>query len=464
MSLTLHRALRISPGQSIAFVGAGGKTTAMFQLARQFAAALVTTSTHLGAWQTGQADTHIIWQADAALTGFSVPETGICLVSGPLDPSSNRYGGLNAAQLAQLRQIAKANGLPLLIEADGSRQKPLKAPAEHEPAIPEFIDIVVVVAGLSGLGQPLGEETVHRAERFAALSGLEMGENISAAGLSKALNHAEGGLKNIPAGARRIALLNQAETSARQAAAGGMADELLKNFDSVPVASLEQEKIYAVFEPVMAVILAAGAASRYGQPKQLLDYHGQPFVRRVAQTALAAGLSPVRVVTGANAEAVEAAVADLAVEIVHNAEWQEGQASSIRAGLNPHPASPSAGHPPPNSTEVRRIWGRVGEGAVIFILADQPQVTAHVLTALKARHAEGLFPIIAPLIADRRGNPVLFDRDTFPDLLKLSGDVGGRALFREYAVEYVPWHDESLLFDVDDEDDYRKLLAWGVSE
>lgn len=466
MSLTLRRALRISPGQSIAFVGAGGKTTAMFQLARQFAAALVTTSTHLGAWQTGRADTHIIWQADAAPTDFSVPAAGICLVSRPLDPLSNRYGGLNAAQLAELRQIAESNNLPLLIEADGSRQKPLKAPAAHEPAILEFIDIVVVVAGLSGLEQPLGEETVHRAERFTALSGLKIGENVSAAGLAKVLKHAEGGLKNIPAGARRIVLLNQVETSARQAAAGGMADELLKNYDSVLVASLEQEKIYAVFEPVMAVILAAGAASRYGQPKQLLDYHGQPFVRRVAQTALAAGLSPVRIVTGANAEAVEAAVTDLAVEIVRNAEWQEGQASSIRAGLNPNPLP----GPPQNPMKFSRILGRVARqrqgrvGAVIFILADQPQVTAHVLTALKARHAEGLFPIVAPLIADRRGNPVLFDRTTFPDLLKLSGDVGGRALFREYAVEYIPWHDESLLFDVDDEDDYRKLLAWGVSE
>lgn len=460
--INLRKALRAEQPMTIAFVGAGGKTTAMFQLARHFSAALVTTSTHLGAWQTGQADTHIIWQANAALMGFPVPETGICLVSGPLDPNSNRYGSLNAAQLAQLRQIAKANGLPLLIEADGSRQKPLKAPAGHEPAVPEFVDAVVVVAGLSGLGQPLNEETVHRAERFTALSGLGMGENVSAAGLAKVLNHAEGGLKNIPIRAKRIALLNQAETSQRQAAAGFMADELLKNYDSVLVASLEREKVYAVFEPVMAVILAAGAASRYGQPKQLLDYHGQPFVRRVAQTALAAGLSPVRVVTGANAEAVEAAVADLDVEIVRNAEWAEGQASSIRAGLDPHPASPSAGHPPPNSTDFGRIWGRAGEGAVVFLLADQPQVTQHVLAALKARHAEGLFPIVAPLIADRRGNPVLFDRDTFPNLLKLTGDVGGRALFREYAVEYVPWHDESLLLDVDNKNDYHKLLAWGV--
>lgn len=446
--LTLAKALRVSKSKSVAFVGAGGKTTAMFQLAREIAPALVTTSTHLGGWQVSTADRRIIWQANTQPPDFS-GLTGICLLTGPLDPASNRYGGLDAVQLEQLRQAAINYSLPLLIEADGSRQKALKAPAAHEPAIPGFVDVVVVVAGLSGLNRPLSDETFHRAERFAALGGLKMGKNVSAAGLARVLKDPEGGLKNIPAGARRIALLNQAETGELQSAAGAMAGELLETYDSVLVASLQSRQIYAVFEPVAGVILAAGESSRYGKPKQLLDFHGEPFVRVVAKTALAAGLSPVVVVSGANAEDVEAAVTDLDVVIIRNAAWAKGQASSIRAGLAPLP---------------RQRQDRVGVGAAIFLLADQPQVTRHVLEALKSRHAEGLFPIVAPLIADRRGNPVLFDRVTFADLLKLDGDVGGRALFRHYTVEYIPWHDEHLLFDVDNEDDYRKLLAWGVEE
>lgn len=442
--LTLRQALRLEQPAAIAFVGAGGKTTALFQLARQFGAALLTTSTHLGAWQISQADTHLVWMPDTPLPDIPAP-AGVCLLTGPLDPYSNRYNGLNTAQLTQLRQSAKTKGLPLLIEADGARQKPLKAPAAHEPALPGFVDLVVVTAGLSGLDKPLGEETAHRAGQFAALSGLEMGEAITAAALARILTHAEGGLKNIPAGARRVVLLNQADTGLSQAAAGGLRTALLPAYDGVVVASLAQERIWAVFEPVMAVVLAAGAATRYGQPKQLLDYHGEAFVRRVAKTALAAGLAPVVVVSGASAQAVEAAVADLPVEIVHNPNWQEGQASSIRAGLSLNEKQSQA-------------------GAVIFLLADQPQVTPHVLDALKSRHAEGLFPIVAPLVADRRGSPVLFDRVTFADLRRLTGDVGGRALFREYALEYVPWYDESLLLDVDSEADYRKLLAWGVED
>lgn len=437
----------------------------MFQLARQLRASIVTTTTHLGPWEAELADRYIQWAAGESLPEILQTE-GVTLITGPIDPVKNRCGSLDSGQVEILRRYAENLSLPLLIEADGSRKLSLKAPAEHEPVIPEFIEMVVVVCGLSGLEKPLDEENIHRAAQFAALSGLKMGEKVTAVGLAKVLNHTQGGLKNIPAGAKRVALLNQADTVQTQAAAGNTASELLATFDQVLVASLQDEKIQAAFEPVAGIILAAGQATRYGKPKQLLDFHGEPFVRRVAKTALAAGLSPVVVVTGAYAQEVETAVADLDVQIVRNTDWQEGQASSIRAGLDPgpHPASPSAGHPPPNSTEPRRIWGRAGEGAAIFLLADQPQVTRHVLDALKSRHAEGLFPIVAPLVADRRGNPVLFDRVTFDELRALQGDVGGRVLFRKYPIEYIPWHDESLLFDVDDEVAYRRLLAWGVDD
>ncbi len=108
---------------------------------------------------------------------------------------------------------------------------------------------------------------------------------------------------------------------------------LLSHFDSVIISSLKRNHVFAAHEPVAGIILAAGGSTRYGQTKQLLDWHGQPFVRVVAKTALEAGLSPVIVVTGANAEGVEAAVNDLPVTIKRNDDWQTGQSSSIRAGI-----------------------------------------------------------------------------------------------------------------------------------
>jgi molybdenum cofactor cytidylyltransferase len=97
-------------------------------------------------------------------------------------------------------------------------------------------------------------------------------------------------------------------------------------------------------------------------------------------------------------------------------------------------------------------------GAAIFLLVDQPQITTSILRALVEKHAEGLYPIIAPMVIDQRANPVLFDRDTFQDLMQLEGDVGGRAVFHKYRVEYLPWQDDRLLLDVDTPEQYQRLV------
>jgi molybdenum cofactor cytidylyltransferase len=97
-------------------------------------------------------------------------------------------------------------------------------------------------------------------------------------------------------------------------------------------------------------------------------------------------------------------------------------------------------------------------GAAVFLLADQPQIPAEVIRALTESHAREMQPILAPLVMEeRRANPVLFDRATFPDLLNLKGDVGGRAIFDKHRVEYIPWYDDSLLFDIDTPEDYERL-------
>jgi molybdenum cofactor cytidylyltransferase len=81
-----------------------------------------------------------------------------------------------------------------------------------------------------------------------------------------------------------------------------------------------------------------------------------------------------------------------------------------------------------------------------------------VLQALVECHAHDLPAVVAPYVFDRRANPVLFDRVTFPDLLTLEGDLGGRAIFSKFSPTYMDWLDERLLMDVDTPDDYRRLL------
>jgi molybdenum cofactor cytidylyltransferase len=186
-----------------------------------------------------------------------------------------------------------------------------------------------------------------------------------------------------------------------------------------------------------------------------LDWRGKPFVRATAETALCAGLSPVVVVTGANAEQVEHALIDLDVIIVRNHDWQKGQSTSIQTGLRSLTRAFSRDY----SLENKGLMsGWEGVGAAIFLLADQPQITQTILQALTEEHARTLAPVVAPLVGVQRANPVLFDRITFPDLMALRGDVGGRAIFSKVTVNYLTWHDENLLSDVDTADEYRKLV------
>lgn len=446
MNLPLVRALRVVPSACAAFVGAGGKTTAIFQLARQLKLPVVVTATsHLGAWQIHHADQHIVAPSTDPLEELERGITGLTLITGELD--GDRMRPVDDHVLHWLYEFCSSHSIPLLIEADGSREKPLKAWAEHEPPIPAFVKTVVQVAGMTGLGKPLQDGYVHRAARFSELSGQALGQAITAESLARVLTHPHGGLKNMPPEAHKIVLLNQADSSELQSAAQVLAGYLMRSYDAVVIARLLQEQVFAVQEPVAAIILAAGSSTRFGEPKQLLDWKGQPFVRAVATTALRAGLGPVVVITGANAPQVEAAVEGLDVVVLRNAEWQHGQASSIRTGIVSLTADWS--HPPKQSKV----------GAAIFLLADQPQVTNSILRALVEKHAEALYPVVAPLVMDRRANPVLFDQDTFSDLLQLEGDVGGRAIFHKHRVEYLPWHDERLLLDVDTPEMYRRLLS-----
>jgi len=445
----LIRALRLDQAADpprIAFVGSGGKTTAMFQCARQFAGpVLVAATTHLASDQLVMADQHYCVDEDLLDQLDRNLPPGLTLLTGPLPHGKNRTLGISANFLERIFTLANSHQIPLLVEADGSRQRPFKAPADHEPPIPSFVDLVVVVAGLNGLGKPLTSEWVHRPDIFAAISGLKIGETITATALEQVLTHPEGGLKNIPSQARRIAMLNKADTLVLQAQAATLKQSLLQEYDSVLISSFApkssilnpQSPVYAVHQSIAAVILAAGESRRFGSPKQLLNWHDKPLIWHVAHKASQAGLNPVLVVTGAHKEAIQQALTDLPVEYTHNQDWQQGQGTSVKLGT-------------------QAVCSR--SGGILFLLADQPQIPVLLIRALMDAHTQSLNPITGPMIDGQRANPVLFDRVTFDDLVALSGEMGGRSIFSKYAVDWIPWHDPSPLFDVDTMEDYRCLL------
>ena len=431
--------LRLSKTCKIALAGSGGKTTLMFQLAREFKERVVlTTSTHLALDQLGEADFHFSVQSVAELPDPNQDVSGKILLFTGSQVEPNRVEGPGKEAIQKLKELAEIWKCPLIIEADGSRQLPIKAPAAHEPPIPDFVDTVFVCVGLSGLGKPLNDMWVHRPEIFSQLTGIPIGTELSSLHLGKALCSPSGGLKNIPPGARKILFINQIDSFPNWRTFHDQLDTFLEHYHVVAFAVLEDQMLLEVHERIGGIILAAGGSTRFGSPKQILDWNGIPLIEHITTIAREGGLSPVLVVLGADHEEITAALKRSKVEILHNPDWEEGQSTSVRAGIKAMP----------------------GElGGAVFLLVDQPYVTSDLIKKIRKTHALSQGDIILPKVNDHPANPVLFDRDTFKDLLGLEGDVGGRVLFERYTPRVVKWDDKRILKDIDTPEDYLQLLG-----
>jgi molybdenum cofactor cytidylyltransferase len=186
-------------------------------------------------------------------------------------------------------------------------------------------------------------------------------------------------------------------------------------------------------------VLAAGLARRMGQAKLLLPVGGHPIVRHAVEGVRTAGLDPVLVVTGPAPAPIEAALAGLDVRIVVNPTPEAGQAGSVRAGIAALPETVDT---------------------VLVALGDQPVLAPTIIPALLAAHRASGRPIVAPRYQDGPGNPVLFDRVIFAELLALQGDQGARPVIaREPArVEWVVL-DLPMPQDVDTPADYEKIRS-----
>jgi molybdenum cofactor cytidylyltransferase len=183
---------------------------------------------------------------------------------------------------------------------------------------------------------------------------------------------------------------------------------------------------------VAAIILAAGRSTRMGGPNKLLaDLNGRPLVRIVAEQVLASKASSVTVVTGHQAAEVEKALRGLKVTFVHNPDFAAGLASSVKTGIAVAPEK--------------------ADGAVVC-LGDMPLISADLIDRLISAFAPDRGQLIAVPVSDgRRGNPVLWSRRFFAELMTLDGDIGARHLIARHAdaVAEVPVEGHGAFLDID---------------
>jgi len=224
----------------IAIVGGGGKTSALFQLVRQLPGPVwATTTTHLGTDQLDFSDQHFIVRQVEEDEIKQWLKQKVTLLTGEFTPD-DRIRGPEVKVLEKIHQAAVIRAVSLVVEADGSRSRPLKTPGANEPATPDWAEMVITVAGLSALGQPFSEVTVHRMEPFSQITGLQVGQTITFESIIQLLADPQGGLKNCPKGATRVALLNQADTPVLSEQAAAKAPELLAGgYDQVVISSLK---------------------------------------------------------------------------------------------------------------------------------------------------------------------------------------------------------------------------------
>lgn len=203
--------------------------------------------------------------------------------------------------------------------------------------------------------------------------------------------------------------------------------------------SSERTSLVSDQEEIGTVVLAAGASTRMGTPKQLLQFDGQTLLKRATSVALKAGCRPVVVVTGANATSSRRALRGLEVCEVENQQWESGMGSSIRVGVealltaNPHAA------------------------AIVLMVCDQPFVTREIIAGLVRSHRETNCSIIASRYNGNCGVPALFSRTHFAELMKLKGARGAKTIIQKHLrkVHFMPFPEGKI--DIDTRDDFARL-------
>ncbi len=211
MTQMLSELLMLPPQPLIAIVGAGGKTTTLYTLARELAEqgkrVVTTTTTNIYVPEGNETETLIIAKDTPTMVRM-VNEAWGSYRRVTVGGAILRNGKVGGVQREQPSALLRDGGTEaVIVEADGARHRIIKAPAEHEPAVPLETNVALVVMSAEAIGQPLSEEVAHRPERIAKVLGMQKGDVLTAERVARLLTSVEGGMKGIPERARMYVLI-----------------------------------------------------------------------------------------------------------------------------------------------------------------------------------------------------------------------------------------------------------------
>jgi probable selenium-dependent hydroxylase accessory protein YqeC len=231
--VSLREGLQLKEGGIVSLVGAGGKTSLMFRLARELSQAgetvLTTTTTKIYEPSADQAASVIVTESVSELLTQACDRLKhhrhICAAAGR-QPDQGKFIGLQPDVIEQIWNSHLFQWI--IVEADGAAGRTLKAPADHEPVIPAGTHHVVGLVGLNGVDQPLTDQWVFRQAHFSQVTGLRPGWAVTASAIADVLIHPKGIFKNSPPAAVRTVFCNQADAAEKLQAGRRIAQILLK--------------------------------------------------------------------------------------------------------------------------------------------------------------------------------------------------------------------------------------------
>ncbi len=442
--MKLRQALNVQRGDIVAFVGAGGKTSALFRLGSELAAegwrVLATTTSRISTDELmlapGVLDVSVGLRP-AAVSRALTQHNFVFLYS---RLSGERAIGLSIDQISTLSDTIDSD--VTLIEADSAHGLPFKAPVGNEPAIPHEASLVVPMVGFDVLGKPLDDEYVYNARAMIDYFGYPPGERVKAPWVASVLREDDLGLRNVPNNARIVPFINKvAATGYQRGRARLMARLMLVSprVSGVAIGSVQGDQpVFEVRKRVAAIVLAGGLSSRMGQSKVLMDWDGRPIINAICDKLRRARVEQTIIVTGHKAAEVRAAVAKEGVTVVHNPNYAKGDMlSSMQTGL-------------------RALSPEIS--AALVCLGDQPQLDVRVAYDVITSYSEGRGLIVAPSYQMRRGHPLVLDRAIWPEILDLPPDAAPRDVINKHGdlTAYVSCKDDSILRDIDTPEDYER--------
>lgn len=441
--MKLQQAFGIQRGEVVSFIGAGGKTSALVGLGYELMEAgwrvLATTTTTLDEEQLLFMPHTLHRDVGREAISAALSEYGFVFL---YDHILN--GQVYGVPLGYLHQLLdQVDSDVLLIEADRANGLPLKAPYADEPVIPDVTSLVISVASLKALDQPLDDSHIYNAQAMIDKFGFYPGSSVRSPWIAQVLRDESLGLRGIPDKVRVMAFINQTPPSGYlRGRARRIAKLILKTprIDGVALGSVRgANPVSEVQRPVGAVVLASDPSLDNGQAASLMRWNqGKTIIEHVIEQLVRARIDPIVVVTGDKAANVKRCIKPFDITVVHDKAHKLGNPlTALQAGLEAMPSQIASS---------------------LLVMGNQPRLQASVLYQLLAAYAEGSGNWILPRHNGQYGFPMLIGREHWSAFLEAEHPQTIVALRMAKPHQHTSVHvnTDSIMNHIESLDDYHR--------